>query len=148
MPFMPFMPCHRQTPLSAYKFALNCHAMPVGRCEKCRKCRFRPSFCFGTMLWAKNDFQRRFKDCYSWFFSIVFLALFERPKSELSQVPPSPNGPLCLGKWPQKSRWSRLRHPAPGTWESHQVWSSVEEADSSSAPVALGLADNWRYLIT
>ena len=49
---------------------------------------------------------------------------------------------LCVSGSDLK-RVTRLRHPvAPGTWESHQVWSSVEEADSSSAPVALGLADS------
>ena len=141
MPFMPFMPCHRQTPLSAYKFALNCHAMPVGRFWEVQKVQIQTQFLFWNHALGKERFSKAVQRLLFMILSIVFLALFERPLWTFPKSRHRLMG-LCVSGSDLK-RVTRLRHPvAPGTWESHQVWSSVEEADSSSAPVALGLADS------
>ena len=108
---------------------LKCHTAPVGRCEKCR-----------------SDFPRRW---WPWWPSMIFSIVFENcpvawalaVSREVTSEPAVYKNYMLhmLHMLPMKPR-----QPAPSTWitwESHQVWSSVEEADSSSAPVALGLAD-------
>lgn len=122
---------------------LPCHAS--WKMWEVQKVQIQTQFLFWNHALGKERFSKAVQRLLFMIFSIVFLALYERPLWTFPKSRHRLMG-LCVSGSDLK-RVTRLRHPvAPGTWESHQVWSSVEEADSSSAPVALGLADNRRIL--
>ena len=117
MPFMPFMPCHRQTPLSAYKFALNCHAMPVGRFWEVQKVQIQTQFLFWNHALGKERFSKAVQRLLFMILSIVFLALFERPLWTFPKSRHRLMG-LCVSGSDLK-RVTRLRHPGAPSGTRH-----------------------------